>query len=90
MESAPTDSSRSSPVRVTESPGRGSVSKRENPDIVYNEPVVKFVNKEYSKVEAVLEVRKVFVVAHAIGCVWQTCCCKEADLSYNHFTWSKY
>ena len=32
MESAPTDSSRSSPVRVTESPDRGSVSKRENPD----------------------------------------------------------
>ena len=27
MESSPTDSSRSSPVRVTESPGRGSVSK---------------------------------------------------------------
>ena len=27
MESAPTDSSRSSPVRVTESPGRGSVSR---------------------------------------------------------------
>ena len=38
MESSPTDSVRSSPVRVTESPGRGSVSKGANPDIVYNKP----------------------------------------------------
>ena len=51
IESAPTDSSTSSPVRVAESPGRGSASKRVN---------LKIVDKEYSKVDAVLEVRKVF------------------------------
>ena len=49
--SSPTDSSTSSPVRVAESPGRGSAAKSKK---------LKIVDKEYSKVEAVLEVRKVF------------------------------
>ena len=69
--SSPTDSRMSSPVRVAESPGRGSASKRVN---------LKIVDKEYSKVDAVLEVRKVFGSPNQCGCVWQRCCCKWRDL----------
>ena len=79
MESAPTDSSRSSPVRVTESPGRGSVSKRENP---------KIVTKEYSKVDAVLEVRKVFGSPIKLDVSARSAAARERS-AYNNYTWSK-